>query len=75
MRDAVSTIEVLFLALGGCTLLSSIIIYALGEYGWLGFINPITLKQVISGMVIAATIEVFIGLILFILGGKSRLKK
>ena len=71
MRNAISTIEGFLFVIGGLTLVLAIIMYVLGEYGWLGFIGSITLEQLISGMVSGAVVAFFTGLIFLIVRGKT----
>ena len=71
MKGTVSTAEGILFTLGGCTLILSIIVYVLGEFGWLGFISPITLGQVVCGMLFVAVLAVFVGFILFITRSKT----
>lgn len=71
MKGTVSTAEGILFAIGGCTLVLSIIVYVLGEFGWLEFINPATLGKVVLGILFVAVIVVFVGFILFITRRKT----
>ena len=71
MKGVISTVEGILFAIGGCILILSIIVYVLGEFGWLGFISPITLGQVVCGMLFVAVLAVFVGFILFITRSKT----
>jgi hypothetical protein len=70
MKDAISTIDSFLFIIGGLTFILAIVIYVLGEYGWLGFINPITFEQLISGLVSGSVIAFFTGLIFLIVRSK-----
>lgn len=71
MKGIVSSAEGVLFTLGGCMLILSIIIYVIGEFGWLEFISPTTLGQVVLGILFVAVIVVFVGFILFIMRRKA----